>query len=85
MSAHRIPSLRRRLPISVALLIMATAAVVPSTIAVSIALAGMTGLVLLRVSMGHIAAPRRVFGDSRWNPPSERTSNRGGSHATRAA
>lgn len=86
MSARRIPNLRRDLPISVVLLIMAAAAVVPSAIAVIIALAGIIGLILLRVTMGHVAAPRRAVSlNYRSNLPSERTSSRGGSHATRAA
>ena len=59
MGAHRIPNLRRDLPISVVLLIMAAAAVVPTAMAVIIAVAGITGLMLLRVTMGRMAAPRR--------------------------
>ena len=83
---NRIPNLRRDLPVSVALLILAAAAVVPSAIAVVIALAAITSLILLRVTMGHIAVPRRnVFRGSRPNPRSERTSSRGGSHVARAA
>jgi hypothetical protein len=86
MTARPIPNLRRDLPISVALLILAAAAVVPSTIAVIISLAAITSLIFLRVTMGHIATPRRGgFRDDRSNPMSEGTSSSGGSHATHAA
>ena len=56
MSAIWIPKLRRDLPISVVLLIMATAAVVPRAIAVIIALAGITGLMLFRLIVGRSAS-----------------------------
>jgi hypothetical protein len=86
MSGHWIPNLRRDLPISVVLLIMAVAAVVPGGIAVIIALAGITGLMLLRLTMGRMATPPLgVVRDSRPNPPPERTISRGGSHATHTA
>ena len=85
MSARPVPNLRRDLPISIALLIMATAAVVPGAIAVIIALAGITGLMLFRLTRGHVLKPRRVLDDRLWKTQSERASCKGGSHAARAA
>ena len=84
MSARPVPNLRRDLPISIALLIMATAAVVPGAIAVIIALAGITGLMLFRLTRGHVLKPRRALDDRRRKTHSELTC-RGGSHAARAA
>jgi hypothetical protein len=62
MSARPIPHLRRDLPISIALLIMAAAAVVPGTIAAIIALAGVAGLMFFRLTRGHVVMPRRALG-----------------------
>ncbi len=59
MSAHWIPNLRRDLPISVVLLLMAVAAVVPRVVAVIIVLAGITGLMLHRLTMGRTGSPTR--------------------------
>jgi hypothetical protein len=74
MSAHWIPNLRRDLPISIVLLIMAIVAVVPGAIALVIALAGITGLMLLRLTMGRGAQPRRsAFRDKRGNTQLECT------------
>ena len=85
MNAHWIPNLRRDLPISVGLLIIATAAVVPGTIAVILALAAITGLMLLRLSRGPIGVPRRsALPDTSGNAAS-RTSNRGGARAASTA
>lgn len=66
MSARPIPHLRRDLPISIALLIMAVAAVVPGTIAAIIAVAGVTGLMVFRLTRGHVVMPRRALGSTRW-------------------
>ena len=85
MSARPIPNLRRDLGISIALLVMAAAAVVPGAIATIIALAGITGLMLFRLTRGHVLKSRRAFGDTRWETQSERISCRGGSHAAGAA
>jgi hypothetical protein len=85
MRAHRIPNLRRDLPMSVALLIMAAAAVVPGAIAVIISLSGITGLMFFRLTRGNFLKPRRALRDTDWKTQPERTNSRGGSHATRAA
>ena len=75
MSAHWIPNLRRDLPISVVLLVMAIVAVVPGAIALVIALAGIMGLMLLRLTMGHGVEPRRSGSpDKRGNTHLECTS-----------
>lgn len=86
MSSHWIPNLRRDLPVSVALLMIAIAAVVPGTIAVMLALAGFTGLMLLRLTIGHIRTPRRrAVHQNCGSAGSEGTSNRRGSHAASRA
>ena len=82
MSGHWIPNLRRDLPISVILLAMAVAAVVPGAVAVIIALVGIIGLMLLRLTVVRMARHGR---DSRANPPPGLTMSRGGSHATHSA
>lgn len=69
MSGHWIPNLRRDLPISVILLIMAVAAVVPGAVAVIIALVGITGLMLLRLTMGRTGPT--VATRARTRPPNE--------------
>jgi hypothetical protein len=58
MSRYRVTNLRRDLAVSVVLLIMAIAAVIPAAIAVMIALAGLTGLMVFRLSMA--AVPRHA-------------------------
>ena len=85
MNARPVPHLRRDLPISIALLIMATAAVVPGAIAVIIALAGIMGLMFFRLTRGHVLKPRRVSDEERLKTKPERISCRGGPHAARAA
>ena len=85
MSSHWIPNLRRDLPISIALLMIAIAAVVPGTIAVLIALAGFAGLMLLRVAMRHLNMPRCSAPITRGSAGRERTSNRGESHVASIA
>jgi hypothetical protein len=70
MSARPIPHLRRDLPISIALLIMAAAAVVPGTIAVIIALAGVTGLMFFSLTRRRVVKPRRTLGSTRWKAQS---------------
>jgi hypothetical protein len=52
MGAHWIPNLRRDLPISAILLVMAVAALVPGRIAVTIAVAGIMGLMVFRLIIG---------------------------------
>lgn len=63
MKNYRIPNLRRDLAVSVALLLMAVAAVVPNAIAVMVALAGIVGLMVLRLRMASafLAASARRF------------------------
>lgn len=86
MSARSIPNLRRDLPISVGLLIMALVAVVPRAVAVIIALAGFIGLMVLRFTLRDVVRPRRnAFVNARVRPQPEFTSSIGGSHAARAA
>ena len=85
MSSYRIPNLRRDLPISIALLMIAIAAVVPGTIAVMMALAGFAGLMLLRLAMGHIRVPRPSAPVRSGNAGRERTCNRRESHAASIA
>lgn len=86
MSAHRVPNLRRDLPISVLLLIMALVAVVPRAVAVIIALAGFMGLMVLRFTMRDVVRPRRnAFVHARVSTQPDSTMSRGGSHAACAA
>ena len=83
MSAHWIPNLRRDLPISVVLLLMAVAAVVPRVMAVIIAVAGFTGLMLFKLTAGTAAGQQHR--DHGGNTPSETTNSRRGSHAACSA
>ena len=52
MSARSIPNLRRDLPISALLLVMAIAALLPGRIAATIAVAGIMGLMVFRLIIG---------------------------------
>jgi hypothetical protein len=51
MRSYPVPNLRRDVAVSVVLLIMAVAAVIPATIAVAIALAGLAGLMVFRLAV----------------------------------
>jgi hypothetical protein len=52
MGAHWVPNLRRDLPISALLLVMAIAALLPGRIAATIAVAGIMGLMVFRLIIG---------------------------------
>ena len=51
MRSYRVPNLRRDLTVSVVLLVMAAAAVVPGAVALVVALAGFAGLMVLRFAV----------------------------------
>jgi hypothetical protein len=86
MSARSIPNLRRDLPLSVVLLIVAVAAAyLPGAVAAAIAIASITALMLIRLTMLRAAGTRGVFRHRGDNPRHERTTHGGGSHAPFAA
>ncbi len=61
MSSYRIPNLGRDLAVSVGLLVLALAAVVPNAVSVIVAVAGLAGLMVLRLRMASVfrAPPSR--------------------------